>query len=403
MTVLFPNGVKGLANSKWSGVLGSVFRMVGLDIHSKPGLIKVQQALAKASSSTITELCKVAIPVSDGSKLWFSSESGKVWRESSGTYTLIHTANSSPDRLSDTFAWTFSAAVEAYAIGACVMPVGSAYPQLVYSQSGGSASSTSSLTVSAAVPSGSDRVLVVFASNIEASADAFTGATFNGVAMTLFSSGSSQVEGVDTNWAIYRLVNPDITTANIVVSWAGNTTNRNLHAMVFTGAHQTTPIANGANSINNTDATSFLLDVPGTADYQTRIAYVITEAATHTQAASQTVAQANAIGSTYNFSSAVVNDVNVGAAIPLGAGELEGYVYFALQRFVFRIAVASIGSAWGTLTAYGYLSTQAMYSQRQLSLILPTQSALRPCVLMTWTFLWELSTWLMVGYSDGIP
>lgn len=89
--VLFPNGLKGLGDSKWSGILGSVYRMVGIDIHSTPGLIKVHQKLSKASGSTIAELCKVAINCSDGSRLWFSSESGKIWRESSGTYTLKHT------------------------------------------------------------------------------------------------------------------------------------------------------------------------------------------------------------------------------------------------------------------------------------------------------------------------
>lgn len=88
---LFPNGVKGLSDSKWAGVVGSAFRLVGLDLHSKPGIIRVAQKLTKHSGTTIDELCKVSINVSDGSKLWFSSESGKIWRESSGTYTLVHT------------------------------------------------------------------------------------------------------------------------------------------------------------------------------------------------------------------------------------------------------------------------------------------------------------------------
>lgn len=356
MTQLFPNGVKGLSDSKWSGVLGSAHRLVGLDLHSKPGLIKVAQKMAKHSGSTITELCKVAIPVSDGSKLWFSSESGKVWREVSGTYTLIHTANSDPDRYDDTFTWGFSTAVEAWAIGCRVAPSGSAFPQLVYSTSGGGASGSSTLTVSATVPSGSNTVLVVFVSNVEASADDFSSMTFGGVAMTQFYSGAGAIESVDARWAVYYLINPTASTANIVCTWAGSTTNRNLHAFVFTGAHQTTPLSGGVNGLNSTDATSWHLDVPGSADYQTRLAYVISEYATHTQAVSQTVAQTSVSGTAYSYSSAVVNDLNTGAAIPLGAGELEGYVYFALQRMVFRIAVSAIGSAWGNLTMYGYLS-----------------------------------------------
>jgi hypothetical protein len=88
---LFPNGIKGLSDSKWSGVIGSAYRLVGIDIHSTPGLIKVHQKLTKNSGATVDELCKQRIAVSDGSTLWFSWESGKIWRESAGVWTLKHT------------------------------------------------------------------------------------------------------------------------------------------------------------------------------------------------------------------------------------------------------------------------------------------------------------------------
>lgn len=88
---LFPNGIQGLADTKWSGVRGSAYRLVGVDYRSQPGLIQAHQALAKHSGTTIDELCKVALPLSDGSTLWFSSISGKIWREVSGTYTLLTT------------------------------------------------------------------------------------------------------------------------------------------------------------------------------------------------------------------------------------------------------------------------------------------------------------------------
>ncbi len=356
MTVLFPKGVKGLGNSKWSGALGSVFRMVGLDIHSKPGLIKVQQALAKHSGSTITELCKVAIPVSDGSKLWFSSESGKVWREISGAYTLIHTISSDPDLLDNTFYTTFDATVESWHIGARVQPSGSAFPQLVYSTSGGSTGGSSTLSVSAAVPAGSNRVLVVFVSNIEASADDFSSTLFGGVAMTNWYSGSGQIEGVDTRWALYYLINPTAGTANVVTTWAGSTTNRNMHVMVFTGAHQTTPLGGTVNTLHAPDATSAAIDVPSGASYQTRIAYLISEYATHTQADTQTEALNTVSGTAYRYSTCVVNDLNMGAAIPLGAGEIGGYVYFATEKLFFRIAVTAIASSWSIATNYGYFA-----------------------------------------------
>jgi hypothetical protein len=65
--------------------------MVGLDIHSKPGVMRVHQALSKDSATTITALCKEGFAVSDGSHLFFSATDGKIWRENSGTYTLMHT------------------------------------------------------------------------------------------------------------------------------------------------------------------------------------------------------------------------------------------------------------------------------------------------------------------------
>jgi len=83
----------GLSDSLFSGVRNSFYKMVGIDIHSKPGAFTVNQKLTKHSDTTITALCRVTIPVSDGSKLWFSYTNGKIWRESGGTYTLVYTLN----------------------------------------------------------------------------------------------------------------------------------------------------------------------------------------------------------------------------------------------------------------------------------------------------------------------
>lgn len=92
MPNLFPQGVRGLADSKFAGVLGSVYRMVGIDIHSEPGLIKVHQKLTKDSGSTVDALCRVRIAASDGSTLWFSYTTGKIWRRTSaGAWSLVHT------------------------------------------------------------------------------------------------------------------------------------------------------------------------------------------------------------------------------------------------------------------------------------------------------------------------
>lgn len=87
--LLFPNGVQGLSDTKYQGLQGSLHRLVGLDYRSEPGIIKVNQKLTKSSGEVVDELCKVSLPLSDGSTLWFSSESGFVWREVSGTWTNI--------------------------------------------------------------------------------------------------------------------------------------------------------------------------------------------------------------------------------------------------------------------------------------------------------------------------
>ena len=88
---LFPNGYRGLADSRWSGVQGSVAEAVGIDAHSQPGTLKVHQKLSLDSGEVINERCDNVVNVSDGSRLWFSSESGKIWREVEGVYTLAHT------------------------------------------------------------------------------------------------------------------------------------------------------------------------------------------------------------------------------------------------------------------------------------------------------------------------
>jgi len=93
MIPLFPQGLQGLSDSLWSGTQGSLSKIVGIDYRSKPGVFKAHQRLAKDLEGTVDELCKVSVPVSDGSTLWFSSESGKIWREIDGSWSLIYTTN----------------------------------------------------------------------------------------------------------------------------------------------------------------------------------------------------------------------------------------------------------------------------------------------------------------------
>jgi len=46
----------GLASSKWSGVKNSLYRMIGFDPHTRPGVLDVEQKLTKISSTTVDEL-----------------------------------------------------------------------------------------------------------------------------------------------------------------------------------------------------------------------------------------------------------------------------------------------------------------------------------------------------------
>lgn len=80
----------GTADSDYAGGKYSVARLVGWDLHSEPGVLKVRQKLTKASGSVVTEFCKVAIAASNGDVYFFSSTSGKIWKAGS-PYTLAYT------------------------------------------------------------------------------------------------------------------------------------------------------------------------------------------------------------------------------------------------------------------------------------------------------------------------
>jgi len=83
----------GIAYSKYQGMPNSVAQMVGLDIHSEPGIIKVNQKLTKESGSTVDDFVKCILPCSDGNTYLFGSTNGKIWkRTSSGVYSLLATA-----------------------------------------------------------------------------------------------------------------------------------------------------------------------------------------------------------------------------------------------------------------------------------------------------------------------
>jgi hypothetical protein len=82
----------GLADSKWSGIKNSLYRFIGFDPHSVPGILRTAQKLTKDSGVTVTEYCKARVASSNGCTYWFSSVSGKIWeRTSAGVWSLVYT------------------------------------------------------------------------------------------------------------------------------------------------------------------------------------------------------------------------------------------------------------------------------------------------------------------------
>jgi len=82
----------GMADSKWSGIPDSLYRMVGLDPHSEPGVLKAEQKLTKDSGATVDEFCKWQLASSNGRTYHFSADSGKIWeRTSAGVWSLVYT------------------------------------------------------------------------------------------------------------------------------------------------------------------------------------------------------------------------------------------------------------------------------------------------------------------------
>ena len=84
----------GIAYSKYQGIENSVAQMVGFDLHSEPGIIKVNQKLTKESGTTVDDFVKCILPCSDGNTYLFGSTNGKIWKRiSNGTYSLEATAS----------------------------------------------------------------------------------------------------------------------------------------------------------------------------------------------------------------------------------------------------------------------------------------------------------------------
>lgn len=85
MKSIFPQGFKGLSDTVFSGVAGSVFRCVGFDFRGEPGKIKVHQKLSKVSGVIVDTLCKHPVRISDTLRLWFGGSKGFL--DNAGTFS----------------------------------------------------------------------------------------------------------------------------------------------------------------------------------------------------------------------------------------------------------------------------------------------------------------------------
>lgn len=72
----------------------AMYKMVGTDIHNKIGLLQANRRLIKGSGATVDGFVKKIVACSDGNTYLFSSTSGKVWKYSTGAYSLVYTVNS---------------------------------------------------------------------------------------------------------------------------------------------------------------------------------------------------------------------------------------------------------------------------------------------------------------------
>lgn len=82
----------GIADSKFMGASNSVASMVGVDVHSEPGIIKANYKLSSDPGAPKDEFIEKFIELSSGDIFAFSGESGKIWKVvDKDTYTLVYT------------------------------------------------------------------------------------------------------------------------------------------------------------------------------------------------------------------------------------------------------------------------------------------------------------------------
>jgi len=85
----------GISDSQYVGVQNSLAEIVGLDLHSEPGITKVSQALTKISSTTIDDAVSCIVPCSDGKAYLFGKTTGKIWSLTTGGVLTLEATDGS--------------------------------------------------------------------------------------------------------------------------------------------------------------------------------------------------------------------------------------------------------------------------------------------------------------------
>lgn len=394
MASLFPNGIKGLSDTKWSGVAGAAAKLVGIDFRSKPGIITAHQKLTKNSGTTVDELCKVGIPISDGSTLWFSSTSGKIWRELAGTWTLVYTLNpiadfdqnaafaeAFPDIGDAATMWTtFSTnPVINYNAGFILRPSSSSTPPKVSARdlSRGSSDSTS-ISMSIDVPNRSNQVLVIIAGDYDVDSNQVDSITYDGGATSSISSGSGTSGGFKVARRISYVVNPTPGSHSLQANFSASVDDRFIYGIVFEGVDQASPIVANDSGFGENDPAVGYLDLVATGNNQLRVMATFSQESLHTPGAgSYAIINANADLTPTEFYESVTGSIaKIGNAVVLGAAEFKGsldtvednfdlednepdlseevkMVYFATSALLWRIAVADLASWSGNIESVG--------------------------------------------------
>ena len=231
--------------------------------------------------------------------------------ELNGVPTLFYVYTSGTEVANFDMTTGFSASVNSISLGGRINPVASAEPVLTASERVTGSGSSTTISDSITVPSGSNQVGIAIVMTYNTTAP--SSATWNGVAMSSSNSGSATIGATEFTFHIFRIIAP--TTGTVTGTWGAGVTNRVMHAFVFDNAHQTTPYT--LSSLEADTDTDITHNITISAVNQLPFTSVFSTAATHTFASGQveiTNATNNAGTDSSSYFSMAAIRVKVGTA-----------------------------------------------------------------------------------------